>query len=189
MTPTTPVLCACGCGEPAPIAKKNDARQGMVKGRPQKYVRGHSRRNNRPEYLVDPETGCWEWQWFKDHRGYGKRAIKQPDGTWRWFYAHRLFYVRKFGPIPTGRVLDHLCRNPGCCNPDHVEIVTQRENVYRGSGTRLSDEQIHEAWQRIQAGEGLRAVARSMGATHGGLAYRFKRMNPPPSDPPDYPQP
>jgi hypothetical protein len=36
------------------------------------------------------------------------------------------------GPIPLGKEPDHLCRVRRCCNPDHMELVTSRENVLRG---------------------------------------------------------
>lgn len=36
------------------------------------------------------------------------------------------------GPIPTGKELDHLCRNATCSNPDHLEPVTHKENFNRG---------------------------------------------------------
>jgi hypothetical protein len=35
------------------------------------------------------------------------------------------------GPIPDGLVIDHLCLNKGCVNPDHMELVTIGENVKR----------------------------------------------------------
>lgn len=47
-------------------------------------------------------------------------------------YAHRVYYEARFGPIPAGLQLDHLCRNRGCVNPDHLEPVTCRENLMRG---------------------------------------------------------
>lgn len=34
--------------------------------------------------------------------------------------------------IPDGLHLDHLCRNPMCINPSHLEPVTQKENTLRG---------------------------------------------------------
>lgn len=39
-------------------------------------------------------------------------------------------------PIPEAYVLDHLCRNRGCVNPSHLEIVTLAENVRRGAISR-----------------------------------------------------
>jgi hypothetical protein len=48
-------------------------------------------------------------------------------------YAHRLAYQLLVGPIPEGLVIDHLCRNPPCQNPAHMECVTHRENTLRGA--------------------------------------------------------
>lgn len=46
--------------------------------------------------------------------------------------VHRTSYEVFRGPIPVGLVIDHLCRNRLCCNPDHLEAVTFRENIRRG---------------------------------------------------------
>ena len=48
--------------------------------------------------------------------------------------AHRAAYEVRIGPIPDGMVIDHLCRNRACINPAHMEPVTNRENVLRGTG-------------------------------------------------------
>lgn len=50
----------------------------------------------------------------------------------KFYQAHRLFYEHHIGPIPVGFELDHLCRNPRCVNPSHLEPVTHQENVRRG---------------------------------------------------------
>jgi len=73
--------------------------------------------------------GCWLWRgrWNKD--GYG--LLDTPSGTQ---YAHIHFYEAKNGRRPIGKVLDHLCRRRACCNPEHVEPVTGRENTLRGRG-------------------------------------------------------
>lgn len=52
----------------------------------------------------------------------------------RMYHSHRVAYELAKGPIPPGLQLDHLCRNPRCCNPEHLEPVTCRENVLRGVG-------------------------------------------------------
>ena len=82
---------------------------------------------------VVSEAGCWIWaghsRYAKGSFWYGQ--ITHARRTWS---THRLAYVTAKGPIPEGLVIDHLCSQPLCCNPDHLEAVTQRENVLRGKG-------------------------------------------------------
>ncbi|WP_369010576.1 HNH endonuclease signature motif containing protein, partial [Bacillus cereus] len=47
--------------------------------------------------------------------------------------AHRYVYENLSGPIPEGMELDHLCRNPPCVNPDHLDPVTHEENMRRAA--------------------------------------------------------
>ena len=70
---------------------------------------------------------CWEWHGAKTPAGY---AVMREDGRNR--YVHRIVYEALRGPIPADRVIDHLCRNPGCVNPDHLEPVPHRLNILRG---------------------------------------------------------
>jgi hypothetical protein len=77
---------------------------------------------------VDKSGGCWEWTAYK-RQGYGRFSM--PGGP---VLAHRLAWLMLIGPIPAGLVLDHLCRNPGCVNPAHLEPVTPGVNVMRGTG-------------------------------------------------------
>ncbi len=51
----------------------------------------------------------------------------------RWGLAHRFSFESFIGPIPDGLTLDHLCRNPRCVNPLHLEPVTNRVNILRGT--------------------------------------------------------
>ena len=72
--------------------------------------------------------GCWEWTAARNARGYGLFTIERGHQI----SAHRAVYISLRGEIPSGLVTDHLCRNPGCVRPDHLDVVTQRENVLRG---------------------------------------------------------
>jgi len=78
-------------------------------------------------------TGCWNWAGNTNQRGYGC-YFKQYKTKRRTFLAHRLVWTLLRGPIPDGLVIDHLCRNLCCVNPDHLEPVTVRENSIRGWG-------------------------------------------------------
>lgn len=74
---------------------------------------------------------CLLWTGTKDKNGYGRFSLGWLLGPFR---AHRLAYEMLIGPIPLSLVLDHLCRNPSCVNPHHLEPVTNRENIRRGDG-------------------------------------------------------
>ena len=81
------------------------------------------------ERRVEPlASGCWRWNGGHHGTGYAAMAV---DGVMQG--AHRIGYQLYRGPIPEGLVLDHLCRNRWCVNPDHLEIVTHRENLRRGA--------------------------------------------------------
>jgi hypothetical protein len=56
-------------------------------------------------------------------------------------YAHRFAYSVLVGPIPDGLQIDHLCRNEMCVNPEHLEPVTQRINMLRGTGPQAVNAQ------------------------------------------------
>ncbi len=78
-------------------------------------------------------TGCIEWVGPINPRGYGTFQLFK-DLTMRTMFAHRVAWVRRFGVIPDGLQLDHLCRNRKCVNTDHLEAVDSRTNTLRGSG-------------------------------------------------------
>src|SRR5437870_177242 len=68
---------------------------------------------------VKKTSSCWEWMAAKYPAGYGKFQMGDKN-----IQAHRIAYEMLRGPIPDGKCIDHLCRNRGCVNPDHMELVT-----------------------------------------------------------------
>lgn len=70
---------------------------------------------------------CWLWTGRKV-RGYGMFNLKKAT-----VIAHRWAWEEAHGSIPEGLTIDHLCRNPGCVNPLHLEPVTFLENMRRRS--------------------------------------------------------
>lgn len=75
---------------------------------------------------VAPTGFCWEWTAARDKHGYG--VFNKGPKLDR---AHRVAYELLVGPIPARSVIDHLCRNTKCCNPDHLEPVAHKENLLR----------------------------------------------------------
>lgn len=75
----------------------------------------------------DP-NGCWRWMGSLTDRKYGLFRINGKRHR-----AHRIAFELACGAaIPDGLVIDHLCRNPSCVNPAHLEVVTQQINTLRG---------------------------------------------------------
>ena len=139
-------LCECGCGG---VARK-------------RFIQGHHTRV-KPPRQIDPiyevrdcgyTTPCWVCL-YKDHNaGYRKITVNGVQD-----YAHRHFFREHKGEIPPGKQIDHLCRNRGCINPDHLEAVSPAENTRRGRGTKLTLSDAQEI--------------RSLDGTYHEIAARF----------------
>jgi len=72
------------------------------------------------------DGGCWIWDGARTQGGYGHVNLDH-----RFQQAHRIVYEALVEPIPGGLELDHLCAQPACVRPDHLEVVTHVENLRR----------------------------------------------------------
>jgi hypothetical protein len=69
--------------------------------------------------------GCWIWTASRNDKGYGVIGINRK--TCR---AHRISYEYFYGlNIPAGIYIDHLCKTHSCVRPDHLRLVTPRQNA------------------------------------------------------------
>lgn len=104
-------------------------------------------------------NACWEWRGSRSPQGYAQMRLNGKCGL-----AHRFIATEAFGEIPAGLVVDHLCRNRGCVNPAHLELVTMGENTRRGDAVKALKEsraaRTHCARGHAFSGENLHVDAR-----------------------------
>lgn len=94
----------------------------MTSGRPITDLREHFE----DKLIVGHPGGHWSLDTKISTKGY--HVISTGAGQ---RYAHRVAYELYVGPIPIGLVIDHTCEVKWCCNPAHLEPVTNAENLRR----------------------------------------------------------
>lgn len=91
---------------------------------------------------------CHVWIHTKDDDGYAQMNV---EGVKR--HLARWLLQRSGVSIPSGMVIDHICRNRACINIEHLEVVSIKENTLRGSSfsaqnaMRIRCERGHNNWR------------------------------------------
>lgn len=132
------------------------------------------------------DSECWEWTGRRTVHGYGVLDMRERGGKRaRPRLAHRLIYEHFIGPLAADLVVCHRCDNPPCCNPAHLFIGTQADNVRdmiekgrkaslkprRGSEanfSKLTEAQVREI---LQSKETLRALGQRYGVSSTAIQY------------------
>jgi hypothetical protein len=77
------------------------------------------------ELVTITETGCWEWNHGRTSHGYGVGVLNG-----RQVMIHRMIWYLRDGAYPPPHdFICHTCDNPPCCNPDHLFMGTQSDNM------------------------------------------------------------
>lgn len=66
------------------------------------------------------KNGCWEWTGRTNRDGYGLTDINFQKGV----LVHRWMWMHLVGPVPLAMHLDHMCVNPCCVRPGHLQPLT-----------------------------------------------------------------
>ena len=125
---------------------------------------------------VDKPTplGCWVWTGCRHEFGYGRFGLNGET-----VYAHRLAYELTNGSIPKGQYVRHMCDTPACCNPAHLVLGTQAENLkdmqnrgrdrYKGEQngqSKMTDTGVKALRQRRSEGTTYRQLGKEFGISY-----------------------
>ncbi len=128
-------------------------------------------------------SDCIEWTGTFNTSGYpvdGRQSQRTKYGTQ---YAHRQAWIDRFGAIPEGLHIDHLCENPACVNPDHMQLLTPEAHgkkstfhLIEGGTCRSGDHIITKA--DIDNGTCLECRRHTNREYEQKRAYRVRELHP-----------
>jgi hypothetical protein len=96
--------------------------------------------------------------------------MRDEDNEGKLRSSHKTYYERKYGNVPDGLTLDHLCRVRHCVNPDHLEPVPHLVNVDRGISCTITPEQIAEVKRLVSQGIMQTTVAKLTGLSQSAVS-------------------
>ncbi len=128
------------------------------------------------EDKVDRSGECHEWRAYRNRTGYGVFSVRTGVNN----QAHRFAYEMENGPIPEGMYVLHSCDNPGCVNPEHLRVGSQKENMddrrvrgrdadrrgERNGGAKLTDSAVVEIRRLYKEGEMQKDLAERFGVAN-----------------------
>jgi hypothetical protein len=124
---------------------------------------------------IGASEACWESSCATDKDGYGRIRIGRKS-----YRAPRLAWLALVGPIPDGYLVLHTCDNRLCCNPVHLRLGTQADNIRecsergRHAKRKMYCEQVNAAREMRRHGATLRQIGRELGVDHKTVFHALK---------------
>jgi len=127
---------------------------------------------------VSKGHSCWDWEAARNSKGYGRFWLNGKTVN-----AHRLAYCLYHGLELVdirGECICHSCDNPSCCNPEHLWLGTDADNIWdrdnkgRGNkgkknGRAKLDEEDVVSMRRRYPTETLRKLANEFEISKSGV--------------------
>lgn len=134
--------------------------------------------------VVRTGNGCLEYGGARNAFGYGIIRARRDDGTHTMVAAHRASWTVTHGQIPDGMLVLHRCDNPPCCNPEHLFLGADADNMtdkcdkgrqsreFELPQTKISDLQVAELRQEYAtSGLSQYALARKYGISQSHVSF------------------
>lgn len=126
---------------------------------------------------VRDKDDCWIWQGRINEKGYGRLQVGSVQK-----YSHRYAWeLSNNQEIPNGKIIMHLCDTPLCCNPNHLSIGTQTENIAdmnakkrhcKGTdkiNAKLNEQSVKEIRELLSNGMSPPAIAEKFNVSRGAI--------------------
>lgn len=137
---------------------------------------------NLHEFVNVTPSGCWEWKFGRNPKGYG---AKIQDG---YTMAHRVVFALAHGPIQGRKqMVLHRCDNPPCCNPDHLFMGDNSMNLAdmaskgrsmrgeRHHSAKLTADKVREIIEAHANGKGPKELSEIYGVRPGTIDFIVNR--------------
>jgi hypothetical protein len=152
-------LCACGCGEPTPLATLTVVKRGLYKGQPVRFLPGHHTKGSR-NHVYNPEN----LRMLKS----GRYQVRQPDGSWE--YRARVVMAEQLGrPLLSREIVHHKDGNKANDDPANLEVCNGHDEHYR---------RHYRVWSQEEVCAALQAIVQQLGYAPTASAYRQAHYEP-----------
>ena len=121
-----------------------------------------------------PKGDCWEWQKGLSSAGYGQVTINGKSKN-----VHKVMYVLHHGEVENKTVIRHKCHNRKCCNPDHLESGSYKDNFHDSYDTHMNARKKQRLTWIVNGViyPNMRIACKILGMSHHTLRKYINREN------------